>query len=155
MDKRDRFAEGFSARELLLLIWLASLFLMIVGLQFDIMDEKFLFVNIPNEKISLQHEMQNMRIAWSLKIVIVSVIQIVTFHMNSTLGCTTCIFDVSATYLTGKNRIRIKRNTHLVSMLIVIWPYGSSYCKLLLCYENLSILMWTKYKESVKEFQSK
>ena len=100
------------------------------------------------------------RIAWSLKIFIVSVIQIVTFHMNSTLanvilGCTICIFDVSATYLTGKNRIRIKRNTHLVSMLIVIWPYGSSYCKLLLCYENLSILMWTKYKESVKEFQSK
>ena len=37
-------------------------------------------------------------------------------------------------------------------MLIVIWLYEKSYCKLLLCYENLSIPMWTKYKESVRNF---
>ena len=37
-------------------------------------------------------------------------------------------------------------------MLIVIWLYENSYCKLLLFYENLGIPMWTKYKEGVKEF---
>ena len=57
MNKGDRFAEGFSARELLILKWLGSLFLMVVGLQFDIIDKKF--VNIPNEMISLQHEIGN------------------------------------------------------------------------------------------------
>ena len=81
----------------------------------------------------------------------------VTFHMNPkftnvTLGCTICIFDVSITYFTGENRIRIWLNTHLVSMLIGIWLYENSYCKLLLSYENLGIPMWTKYKEGVKEF---
>ena len=45
--------------EMLLLIWLASVFLMVVGLQFDIIDKKFLFVNIRNRKISSQNEMQN------------------------------------------------------------------------------------------------
>ena len=60
LNKRDKFA-GFIARELLLLIWLPSLFLIVVGLQFDNIDKKFLFVNIPNGKVSLQHEMQNKR----------------------------------------------------------------------------------------------
>ena len=45
--------------EMLLLIWLASVFLMAVGLLFDIIDKKFLFVNIRNGKISSQNEMQN------------------------------------------------------------------------------------------------
>ena len=54
-----------------------------------------------------------------------------------------------------KNRIRIWRNTHFLSMLIVIWLYENISCKLLLCYENLSISMWTKCTESVKEFSSK
>ena len=45
--------------EMLLLIWLASVFLMVVGLQFDIIDKKFLFANIRNGKISSQNEMQN------------------------------------------------------------------------------------------------
>ena len=45
--------------EMLLLMWLASVFLMVVGLQFDIIDKKFLFVNIRNGKISSQNEMQN------------------------------------------------------------------------------------------------
>ena len=37
-------------------------------------------------------------------------------------------------------------------MLIGVWLYENSYCKLLLSYENLGIPMWTKYQEGVKEF---
>ena len=120
-------------------IWLASLFLMVVGLQLDIIDKKFLFVNIPNEKISLQHGIHaEPKTTWSFKIYKVNVTQSVTFHMipkftNVTLGCNICIFDVSITYFTGENLIRIWRNTHLASMLIVFLLYENSYCKLLLC----------------------
>ena len=32
---------------------------MAVALEFTIIDKKFLFANVSNEKISLQHEMQN------------------------------------------------------------------------------------------------
>ena len=59
-----------------------------------IIDKKFLFANVRNGKISLQHEMQN------------------HFHLNPkltyvTLGCTISIFDISITYFTGECYIRI------------------------------------------------
>ena len=58
MDKRDIFPEGSNPRELLLLMPLASLLVMVVGLEFAIIiDKKFLFANAPNGNISLQHEM--------------------------------------------------------------------------------------------------
>ena len=57
---RGRFAESFYSRELLVLVLLVSLFLTVVRLELTIViDKKFSFVNVPNGKISLQHEMQN------------------------------------------------------------------------------------------------
>ena len=76
LNKRDRIEKGFDARELFLLILLVWLFLIVVGplpgTEFAI-DKKFLFVNVPNGKISLQPEMQN---HGSLKMFIINVIQL-------------------------------------------------------------------------------
>ena len=59
LNKRNRFAEGFNTKEVLLIL-LASLFLTVLGLEFTIiMNKKILIANFPNGKISLQHEMQN------------------------------------------------------------------------------------------------
>ena len=63
---------------MILLVWL---FLIVVGplpgTEFAI-DKKFLFVNVPNGKISLQPEMQN---HGSLKMFIINVIQFISFNM--------------------------------------------------------------------------
>ena len=58
LNKRDRLAEAFNVRKLLVLILTASLFLKVMGLELTIIiDKKFFFVNVPNG--TLQHEMQN------------------------------------------------------------------------------------------------
>ena len=80
-------------------------------------DEKFLFVNVPNGKISSQHEMQYHRLIISLKVLIINVVQFIRFNMNPkltdvTLSCTVFIINVNITDLAGENYIRIGRNTH-------------------------------------------
>ena len=60
MNERDRFTKGFNAEELLATILLASMFLTVVGLEFNIIgDKKFSFVIVCNGKILLQYKMKN------------------------------------------------------------------------------------------------
>ena len=130
--------------------------LMVMRLQFDNIDKKFYLLIFQMEKFHY-----NMRCTTKDHLILEDIysqcdsdcyISMNPKLANVTLGCIICIFGVSITYFIGENRIRIWRNTYLVSILIGIWLYENSSCKLLLCYENLSIPLWTKYKESVKEF---
>ena len=61
---------------------------MVVVLEFTIIiDKKFSFANAPNGKITLQTEMQNQKIIWSLKIFVINGIQIITFHKSKIGKC--------------------------------------------------------------------
>ena len=61
LNRRDRSEEGFNDKELFLLIYVPLLLVKqssTSGGEFT-RDKKFLFVNVPNGKISSQHEMQH------------------------------------------------------------------------------------------------
>ena len=107
LNKRNKY-KGFNDKELFLLMY-ESLFLVKLSLGGEFAkDKKFFFVNVQNGKVSSQY--QNIR---SLKIYITHVIQLLNPKLkNVTLNCTIFIFDVNIKYFTGKNYIRIGRNTH-------------------------------------------
>ena len=55
MNKRERFAEGFNTREVLLILLATTLlFLMVVGLEISIIIDQKILLHAPNGKISLQ-----------------------------------------------------------------------------------------------------
>ena len=59
---RDRIGKGFNCKELftpiLLVSWLTEVVVPSRRREFVVADEKFLFVSVPNGKISWQHKMQ-------------------------------------------------------------------------------------------------
>ena len=117
LNRRNRSEEGFKDKELFLLIYTSLLLVKQSSGGGLTKDKKFLFVNVPNGKISSQHEMQYHRLIISLKVLIINVIQFIRFNMNPkltdvTLSCTVFIINANITDFAGENYIRIGRNTH-------------------------------------------
>ena len=115
LNRRDKSEEGFNDKELFLLIYASLLLVKQSSRRGFTKDKKFLFANVPNGKISSQHEMQYHRLIISLKVLTINVVQFITFNMNPkltdvTLSCT--VFIIKVNILQGKAILELEE-THI------------------------------------------